>query len=218
VKSDKGSESDDASDEETENDHPVLQAVRRVIIDLDDELGVCLKASGQEPETKLEEAAAVKVSIPDCGSATRSALQAVLSAVPTTVQKIRDQGKTLVVPKSQAQLDAEEEFESVSSKSALYTKKMNEHYNKGTKTKNPISKEYERSRYRHYKEMDAASTPFDSDFIAANARPAEERTKQMNAAIWSLLGDFTAKMKSACEMVGGKEALQLPEGVTGASS
>jgi hypothetical protein len=211
---DKDEEPDDASDEDTEKSHPDLQAVRSFITDLDEEITRCLNAK-EEPETKLRNAAAVKVSIPVCKPETRTALQDVLNGVGKTVQRVFDEADTLVVPKSQAELEAEEEFEYVSSRSALYTRKMEDHRNKGMKAKTAIGKEYERSRFRHYKEKDAALTPFDDEFLVANAKPSEERTKQIKDAIQNLLGDLSTKMKRACDVVGGKKALQLREGVDG---
>jgi hypothetical protein len=196
--------------------HPDAKVVQEFMVDLEEQLAVCNKIAGADPVGALRHAADLTVAIPSSAKpATRSALQALLDSIATTVDRVFAEADTLVVPKSAEQVAAEERWAEVSSKHERYNEKMLTHAEESRKSKTAIGKEYERSRVRHYREKKAALPGLDANFIRETERPGEQRTDQIKTLIMGLLDDMSKKAKAAFGVVGGKKALTLPEGTDG---
>jgi hypothetical protein len=189
------------------------KAVVTFMREVQDALNDCALGRDEDAKGALRKAAKVEVTVPtSCKDTTQTALEAVLASIAEAVEGVFEAGASLVIPRSQEEIEAEELAEDFESRSRRYGNKILSHNQELDRSKTVFGREYERSRMRHYKQkMDALPTRED---VAKGLEAAGRlRKEQIAAEIGQLLDDMKKKVDRAIAAAGGRDA--LPEGTDG---
>ena len=205
---------DTASADTTRPADPDASAVADFLTTLED----LLHAYAQLPnvEEGMRKAAQVTVDIkPSCRDDTKAAAQGLLDSIAGTVDRVFQEGGTLVIPRSEDEIQAQRNYDDISRRNREVNEKVRSHRTEGGQSKTPFGKAYERSRVEHYERKKEALPKMDDALVRKTEAPGRLRTQQTKDVIATMLGDLRQKAKTIFTVVGGKGRLVLREGIDG---
>ncbi len=205
---------DQDEEEEEEQFDEEARALKEWTEAWDTELRLILQNT-DEPAVKLQKAAEVKPEISKSLSAgSKRALQDFRVSMAKTVPSVFGAGASLVIPPTTEESEALEAYLRVRKQRDEYTDKIAQHLQEASKAKTTAGAGHEKSRAQHYQQLKDQLPVMDDRFIQnAEKLRLNRKDKLRKEKVLPLVAEVKASLDNVFRVAGGKQKLNLKEGV-----